>query len=102
MCVVIVHNIEVAMPALETRTIEILARGRKTKCVIRNIYQCIVVMLLDRKKQARFSMLLLRFINSPWHSLDETFTEMVEGYGHLHCLVLHIGVTCIVLSFTIR
>jgi hypothetical protein len=24
-------------------------------------------------------MLLLRFINSPWHSLNETFTEMVTS-----------------------
>jgi hypothetical protein len=35
----------------------------------------------------------VQFIYSPWHSLNETFTEMVEGYCHLHCLVLHIGVT---------
>jgi hypothetical protein len=32
-------------------------------------------------------------VPAPWHSLNEAFAEMVEGYCHLHRLVLHIGVT---------
>jgi hypothetical protein len=69
-CVVIVHNIEVAMPALETRTIEILARGRKTKCVTRNIDQCIVVMLRDRKKIGK-----VQYATAQVHKFTLAFSE---------------------------
>ena len=28
----------------------------------------------------------------PWHSLNQTFTEVVEGNGHLHHLISYVGV----------
>ena len=51
------------------------------------------IAMLDRNKHTTSSVYWFQFINSPWHSLNEAFTEMVEGYCHLHCLVLYIGVT---------
>lgn len=29
----------------------------------------------------------------PWHSLDKTFSEVIEGYSDLHVLVLRVRVT---------
>lgn len=33
------------------------------------------------------------YIYIPWHSLDKTFSKMIEGYGDLHVLVLRVGIT---------
>lgn len=32
-------------------------------------------------------------MSAPWHSLDQTFTEMIEGDGDLHDLVPVVGIT---------
>uniref|UniRef100_A0A0A8ZCM8 Uncharacterized protein n=1 Tax=Arundo donax TaxID=35708 RepID=A0A0A8ZCM8_ARUDO len=48
--------------------------------------------MVDRNKHRKFTT-GVEFINSPWHSLNEIFAEMVEGYCDLHRLVLHIRVT---------
>jgi len=38
-------------------------------------------------------MIGIMMAHIPWHSLDKTFSKMIEGYSDLHVLVLRVGIT---------
>jgi len=82
-CIVIVYHVKISMSTSANNN------NNKKKIRIQKPWQNIDLAIATN----HFNLLNLEFIGIPWHSLHKPFSEVVEGNGDLHILVLFIAIT---------